>query len=217
VEGLQRDNQRSFDHQDDMLKQIHTRLHEVDQRISAGNSLIIRLATNARKTWLLKLGNELKALMLNTVAINLAIYASVDKVHESVLDLRQLLPSLTPISPVLQERKFYLVDAIGRPSTITLDWIDSYDALTAVLQVRFKGKTGEKKILRKEYAIQNRATGRDMDISIPWESFFLPGLCFYMSMIFQIVQDEETHDPEQDSCPRCSAKSNQPQGLKIIW
>jgi hypothetical protein len=155
--------------------------------------------------------------MLNTVVLNLAIYASVDKVHESILDLRRALPTLTPLASPLQERKFYLIDAIGRQSTITLDWIDSYDALTAVLQVRFQGKPGIKKILKNEYAIQNRATGKDMDASTPWESFFLPGLYFYMSMIFQIVQDEETRISGGDTCPRCGARSNQPQGLKIIW
>jgi hypothetical protein len=217
VEDLQRDSQRSFDNQDDMLKEIRTRLDVVDRRISAGNSLIIKLATRARKTWFMELGNELKALMLRTMAMNLVIFASVDKVHTSVLELRRALPTSSLVTPLSHERIFYLEDAIGRVSTITLDFITSYDALTAVLQVRFQGMPGSKKVLKKEYALQNRATGKDVDVTQRFEGVFLPGVWYNMSMIFQIVQSEEKEDVEQEACPRCGEKSNQPQGLKIKW
>jgi hypothetical protein len=200
-----------------MLKTIRTRLDEVDHRLSASNNLILKLAAQARKTWLLQLGNELKALMFRTMAMNLVIYASVDKVHNSIMDLSRTLTTLSPITPVTHEQMFYLRDPLGRVSAITLSFITSYDALTAVLQVRFQGMPGQKKILRKEFALQNRATGRDVDVSQRWESTFLPGLWYDMDMIFQITNTESADGANQDACPRCKEKSNQPQGLKIKW
>ncbi|KAH7086801.1 hypothetical protein FB567DRAFT_51569 [Paraphoma chrysanthemicola] len=215
IGALQQQNQRSFDNQDDMLKTIRTRLDEVDQRLSAGNNLILKLAAQARKTWLLQLGNELKALMFRTMAMNLVIYASVDKIQNSIMDLSRNLTTLSPITPITHEQMFYLRDPLGRVSAITLSFITSYDALTAVLQVRFQGMPGQKKILRKEFALQNRATGRDVDVTQRWESIFLPGLWYDMDMIFQITNTESADDANQDACPRCNEKSNQPQGLKI--
>jgi hypothetical protein len=200
-----------------MLKEIRSRLDVADQRISAGSNLIIKLANTARKAWFLQLGNELKVLMFRTMALNLVIFASVDKVHNSILELRRALPTSSLVTPLSHQRIFYLEDAIGRVSTITLDFITSYDALTAVLQVRFQGIPGSKKVLKKEYALQNRTTGKDVDASQRFEGVFLPGLWYNMSMVFQIVQSDDAGDSKQDACPRCGTKSNQPQGLKIKW
>jgi hypothetical protein len=217
IDSLQQDNQCSFDRQDEKLKEIRSKLVEVNDRISAGNNLIVKLALAARKSWFLQLGNELKALMLKTMAMNLAIYASVDKVNTSLQDLRSALPTSSLVTPLTHERVFYLEDAIGRVSTITLDFITSHDALKAVLRVRFQGMSGSKKVLKNEYALQNRATGKDVDNSQRWEGAFLPGLWYNMSMIFQLTENGEAEESEQDACPRCGEKSNQPQGLKIKW
>jgi hypothetical protein len=163
------------------------------------------------------LGTELKNLMFRTMAMNLIIYASVDRVHTSIMDLSRTLTTVSLITPISHEQMFYLRDAIGRVSAITLSFITSYDALTAVLQVRFQGMPGQRKILKKEFALQNRATGQDVDVTQRWESAFLPGLWYDMDMIFQVTQTDDVDDAEQDACPRCGEKSNQPQGFRIIW
>lgn len=127
-----------------------------------------------------------------------------------MLNIEQSLPGLA--RSMLSERDFYLLDPLGRESRIALDFIISWTALIAVLEVRFKGMPGLKKVLKKEYAIQNRATGKDVDPSHHWEAAFLPGLWYYMDMIFQEVQDEGLDDLVGDTCPRCQSKSDQPQG-----
>ncbi|KAL1607942.1 hypothetical protein SLS60_002881 [Paraconiothyrium brasiliense] len=199
--------------QENALKDLQARLSKVNRRVTAGNSLLLKLAKTARADWLMQLGHDLKALMLKIMAVNLVTYAAVDKIQKSVLNIEQNMPTL--MRPITTERIFYLEDAIGRVSTITLDFITSWDALLAVLEVRFQGKPGLKKVLKKEYAIQNRATRKDVDVSQNWESTFLPGLWFDMDMIFQEVQEEGSNDPTGDTCPRCQARSNQPPGLQI--
>jgi hypothetical protein len=201
--------------QDNALKDLQVRLCEVDRRVSAGNNLLLRLTKAARSDWLMQLGQELKALMVKIMAVNLVTYAAVDKVQKSVLNIEQNMPAL--MRPISNDRMFYLEDPIGRRSTITLDFITSWDALRAVLEVRFQGKPGIKKVLKKEYAIQNRATGKDVDVSQDWESTFLPGLWFDMDMLFQEVREEDSDDSTEDTCPRCQTRSNQPPGLQIKW
>ncbi|KAF1830461.1 hypothetical protein BDW02DRAFT_465783, partial [Decorospora gaudefroyi] len=61
IQSLQQDYTLAFDRQDDLLKEIRSRLDEVDSRISASSSLIIKAVKKARKTWFLQLGQELKA------------------------------------------------------------------------------------------------------------------------------------------------------------
>jgi hypothetical protein len=98
------------------------------------------------------------------MTMNIVIFTSVDNVQSSILELqRSLSPLASLTTPFPSERVFYPQDAIGRVSTITLDSIISYDALIAVIQVRFEGIPGLKKILKRECALQNRATGEDVD------------------------------------------------------
>jgi hypothetical protein len=152
------------------------------------------------------------------LAINFVIYNSVNKIHTSILQLQQASSTANSLmTPLTHERIFYLRDAIGRESSITLNFITSYDALIAVLQIRFQDKPGIKKIRKNEFAIENRATGKDMDRSKPWESFFRPGLWFDMDMIFQTDLDEDSEVSEEDTCPTCRTKSDKPRGLKITW
>ncbi|RYN32497.1 hypothetical protein AA0117_g4279 [Alternaria alternata] len=200
-----------FDKQDSSVKHLQTRLDEVNRRVTAGNNLLSALVRSTRANWLLQLGHDLKALMLKIVAVNLVTYAAVDKIQASVLDIQLVLPTLT--RPISDPRIFYLEDAIGRVSTITLDFITSWDALLAVLEVRFQGKPGIKKVLKKEYVLQNRATGKDVNAKQKWETVFRPGLWFDMDMIFQKSDGGDSEGSLGTKCIRCHAQSEQPRGL----
>lgn len=218
LESIQQESQQSSQRHDDVLNEIQSRLDKVDRRVLAGNNLIHKMVMKARKTWFLQLGQELKALLLQTVAMNLVIYTSVEMIQSSILDLRQALPTSTSLTtPLSHERVFYLKDAIGRVSTIPLNFITSYEAFTALLKVRFTNMPGFKKTMNWEYTLQNRATGKDVDIVQHWDSVFLPGLWFDMSMVFQKLRDEGSDDSFVDTCLRCDENSNQPHGLKIKW
>jgi len=49
-----------------------------------------------------------------------------------------------------------------------------------------------------EFAIQDSATKRDVDLSLPWESCFSPGQQVEMSMVFDSVEAFGS------GCPKCN-------------
>lgn len=158
------------------------------------------------------MGNDLKALMQKIITINLAT-------HSSVLEIKRQLPAINQLQmAVPSERMFYLEDALGRVFPVTLQFITCWDALHAVLEINFRGLQGMKKVLKKEYALQDRATRKDIDLSQKWERVLLPGRWVNMSMIFnELAGTEQDGMTSPDTCPGCQAKSNQPPGLEIIW
>jgi hypothetical protein len=204
-----------FDKQDSSLKELQSRLDEVNRRVTAGNNLLLALVRSTRANWLLQLGNDLKAVMFKIMAVNLVTYATVDRIQASVLDIQLVLPTLA--RPLSDQRIFYLEDAIGRVSTITLDFITSWDALLAVLEVRFQGKPGIKKVRKKEYVLQNRATGKDVNFTQDWETVFRPGLWFDMDMVFQDFNDCDAETLLGSKCIRCHARSEEPRELGSTW
>jgi hypothetical protein len=197
--------------QENTLKEIRYRLKEVDRRISEGNSIANKFAQHTRLDWPNQLGQELKSLMSQIITVNLATY-------NTILDIKRALPSTNQLvrSPA-NGPVFYFEDAIGRVTPITLEFITCWDAFHAVLEVRFRGIQGAKKVMKKEYALQNRATGRDIDFSQKWERVFLPGQWVDMSMIFQESNAHESGDVCGDTCPKCQAKSHQPPGVDVKW
>lgn len=83
--------------------------------------------------------------------------------------------------------------------------------------MRFQGKPGIKKVLKKEYVLQNRATGKDVNAKQKWETVFRPGLWFDMDMIFQKSDGGDSEGSLGTKCIRCHAQSEQPRGLGSTW
>lgn len=98
-----------------------------------------------------------------------------------------------------------------------LEFLDSWEAFEAVLEVRFRQLPGHRKIKQREYALRNNALQRDVEKSLAFTRCFLPGKRIDMSMVFdgsiggrsscpgcQLVtsKTEEGLD-SQVQCPRC--------------
>jgi hypothetical protein len=74
--------------------------------------------------------------------------------------------------------------------------------LTAVLQNNFKAiGPGAEKIRNGEFAIQDSATKRDINLSLPWQACFYPGQQVEMSIIFDLP--EEPSNLTNMNCPKC--------------
>lgn len=158
------------------------------------------------------MGNELKALMQKIIMINLATYSAVHEIQRQLPAMNQLQAAV-PSEPM-----FYLEDALGRVFPITLQFITCWDALHAVLEINFRGLQGMKKVLKREFALQDRGTKKDIDLSQKWERVFLPGKWVDMSMIFnELASTEQDDTTSTNTCPGCRAQSNQPPGLEIRW
>lgn len=160
-----------------------------------------------RLEWIQKLGSELKRCIYNVIAGNLAIY-------REVVALRSAFSK--HVDRPLLEDPFILEDAIGRIAPVHLRFINSWAAFQAVMEIRFQGKQGLKKVCRKEYVLQESATGREVDFRRAFEDAILPGQKITMSLIFKRDStDQSTQNLAH--CPRCDTLSEQPTDVDALW
>jgi len=121
----------------------------------------------------------------------------------------------------LIQEPFILEDAIGRVTPVSLQFIDSWDAFQAVLEIRFRGIQGADKVQNREYTLQDRARGFEITRVRPWQSAFLPGQRVDMSLIFErlasTAEDEGQQAQKQVSCPSCGFKSKGSAEMSIEW
>jgi hypothetical protein len=105
----------------------------------------------------------------------------------------------------LVQEPFVLEDAIGRMSPVHMQFISSWDAFDAVLEMRFQNMQGHRKVQNKEYVIQECSTRREIRRDLPWEVSFLPGQRVDMSLIFEKEERGSVQKNTEISCPRCQA------------
>ena len=84
----------------------------------------------------------------------------------------------------------------------------------AVLELRFRNLQGYRKVRNKEYVLQEHATGREATRDRPWQSCFLSGQRYNMSLIFR---ESASNQAEAASCPRCHSVSDKSQDSDIQW
>ncbi|KAF2178905.1 hypothetical protein K469DRAFT_597803 [Zopfia rhizophila CBS 207.26] len=196
--------QASLDTHTQALNEFRARLDDSKQLISAGNSLGSRMME--RLDWIQKLGSDLKRFLRHVIAGNIAIY-------QEVVALRSAFAK--QVDRPLLEDPFILEDAIGCIAPVHLRFINYWAALQAVMEIRFQGKQGLMKICKKEYVLQESATGKEVDPSLNLEDGFLPGQKVAMSLVFK---RETAEQPTQTSthCPRCHAVTKQPADLDVL-
>ena len=103
-------------------------------------------------------------------------------IYRTVVDIRTILPSR--LERTLIQEPFLLEDAIGRIAPVHMQFIASWDAFDSVLETRFRNLQGYKKIVSKEFVLQERSTKQDVSRTTPWEGAFLPGQRVDISMVF---------------------------------
>ncbi|WAO84146.1 Hypothetical protein NCS54_00135200 [Fusarium falciforme] len=100
-------------------------------------------------------------------------------------------------------------DALGRQVPIPAEWLGSleWEALYALLSCHFKGQNGHEMVMRREYALEESASGRDLDPERPLHLCLRRGMRINMSMIFQ------TAERLSGACPRCRTETAAPEGI----
>jgi hypothetical protein len=191
--------------QDALIVEVRDRLKENNSLISIGNTVTTKIADTLRLDWFRKLGSELKSLMERIFTTNVAIY-------KAVVSLQAGLPSYLERSMI--QEPFILEDAIGRMSPVHMQFISSWEAFDAVLELRFRTVQGHKKVKNKEYVIQEHVTRREIRRNQPWEVSFLPGQRVDMSLVFESQEQKEL---PQTTCPRCQTASTELQDSDIQW
>lgn len=148
------------------------------------------------------LGAELKAFMARIWTLNFQSY-------RILLDLQTRVPR--EFEPCWIQEVLILTDALGRVAPIHLELINSWDVLESVLMARFKNIPGERKVMRGEYALQDRGSLRDIEKSQTFEASFLPGRRVDMSMIFK-----QSHSLLR-VCPGCRLDTEEDNAVATIW
>jgi hypothetical protein len=132
------------------------------------------------------------------------------QVFHVVLNIQSIITRIP--GQVERQQPVYFIDALGRHSSFSLEFILSAEALTHVLRSNFKNIcSGTEKVERGEFVIQDSILKRDIDLTKPWESCFRPGQRVDMSMIFLSEKDTT------QCCPACHQETNFPADHDIEW
>jgi Fungal N-terminal domain of STAND proteins len=133
-------------------------------------------------------GKHLFTLTATVLRTNIRIFQAVMRVHDIVTQIPFQIERQQPV---------FLVDAIGRVCPFHLEFIRSFDAFKAVMMVNLAGIEGAaNRIEREEFALEDAATQRDIDLSKDWDTRFYPGQRVEMSII--VVNSESSLH-----CPSC--------------
>lgn len=121
------------------------------------------------------------------------------KMYSILLDMQKLQRNIPPQINLQQPVLFD--DAHGRIFPFHLEFINSFEAFQAVIEVRFRHVPGLRKVQKNEHAVREHLTKRKINLKAPWDSVFLPGRKFHMSMIFRQLQNLVS------SCPECQTEN----------
>jgi len=193
-------NRKAADTRKSLLGEIRDRLIENTQFMKSSAD---RWDQSLKLRWLRKLGTEMTVIVRKTFAINFAIYRTVSEIQAS-------LPS--HLERTMWQQPFELEDAIGRVFPVHLQFICTWDSFDYVLETNFRNLQGHKKILNKDFVLQERATKRDISRDLPWERAFLPGQKIEMSMIFT-----DSRDDRQQCCPGCQEECSECSEAGTQW
>ncbi|KAK4673856.1 hypothetical protein QC763_115600 [Podospora pseudopauciseta] len=113
---------------------------------------------------------------------------------------------------------FVLEDATGRTLPIHLKTITSWEALEFILNDRFKGRKGERRIRRKLYSLHESASHQEIDRSAMFEDAFVPYQKVDMSIVcraLEVPQADSSGDTGLSSCPWCRTTSPGKLGARV--
>jgi hypothetical protein len=153
-----------------------------------------------------KLGAALKHITTQIFSMICTIAADISSIRTIVMRLDRG-PS---------DEHFVLEDITGRVFPIHLKIITSWEVLEFILTERFRGKKGARRVKRKLYSLQESNTRREIDVSTPWESAFLPYQKVNMSFICKETADKSMVE-KLSSCSFCKTPSSGDTGVEVEW
>jgi hypothetical protein len=194
----------SSNKQNVLLQEVRDRLAENNALVSSGNLMTRKVKEALKFEWFAQFGAEIKDFMLRIIKINIATY-------NTVISIQGVISG--GLERSLAHEPFILEDAIGRISPVHAQFINSWDAFEAVLDIRFRNIQGHTKVKRKEYTLQEHSTKREISRTRPWEGAFLPGQRINMSMVFNSKKQASSGT----SCPSCNELSGESCDFEIQW
>jgi hypothetical protein len=128
--------------------------------------------------------------------------------YNILVDLQRRVPR--EFEPCWIQEPAIWTDPLGRIAPLHLELINSWEVFESVIAARFMNAPGERKIRKKEYAIQDRLSQQELERSRPFVACFLPGRQVDMSMVFKQTNAGTT-------CPGCGKECIQGSSNAITW
>ncbi|KAE9370054.1 hypothetical protein N431DRAFT_344057 [Stipitochalara longipes BDJ] len=192
------------DMQKTALEEVRKQLEENNSLIKEHNKSLADITEVPRLQWVKQIGCDIKYMMFKIFAVNIAMY-------KAVLNIQAGLPS--SLERALIQEPFILEDAIGRIAPIHMQFISSWEAFEAVLELRFRNAPGYRKVQNRKYTFQEHGTKKDIVRTRPWDASFLPGQKIDMSLIYKGFEKEGAGSV----CPACRNPSVEAQDTEVQW
>ncbi|KAK0703007.1 hypothetical protein B0T26DRAFT_657301 [Lasiosphaeria miniovina] len=206
VEELASETKSSANEISGVLVRIHGRLDETTTQLTEQKTIVGRITDGIGR--IRKICSDMQASLANLLQLG-------TQTHQAVVAIQTQLPSR--LERVLIDDPFILEDAIGRRAPVHLQFINSWEALHAVLEIRFRNIQGADKIGRHEYSLQDHRTGREISRSRAWEGAFLPGQRVDMSLIFENKRSTAPAADGANTCPGCRHSSFSSADADVEW
>lgn len=137
-------------------------------------------------------------------------------IYNELIDIRRTLPD--NFDRALIQEPFILEDAIGRVAPVHLQFITSWEAFEAVLERRFHDLEAYEKIRRREFVLQEAATGAEIHRSGSWEGSVRAGQKVHMALVYERTRPWENDGAKKPNiCPHCGTSSDAPLTADVHW
>ncbi|RSL94418.1 hypothetical protein CDV31_014332 [Fusarium ambrosium] len=160
-----------------------------------------------------KSNRDILGLAKDTFSGILEVKALLVQISQTVVNLQVMASNsmfLRPLDPT-KELPVILEDALGNELPIPSQWLDSleWEVFYGLLTGHFKGRNGYDMVLKREYALEESSSGRDLDRNRPLHFCLRKGMKINMSMIF------DAGAVVSGACPRCNMVTNVPEDVTV--
>ena len=187
---------------------VHSRNHEHQQRTLAGRIQssyfqCMRKLSSMSDSIASGLQQSKQLLEMTTQVLRTNV-----QVFQAVLELHNIIKRIP--GQVERQQPVFLIDGLGRAYPFHLEFIRSAEAFVAVLAINFKKLGDDKKILNREFVIEDSTSKLDIDLEADWDLCFSPGQRVEMSMVYQQLEVSGT-------CPSCRADCSSHEDRETEW
>ncbi|RSL90954.1 hypothetical protein CEP51_000518 [Fusarium floridanum] len=160
-----------------------------------------------------KSNRDILGLAKDTFSSILEVKALLVQISQTVINLQVMATNsmfLRPLDPT-KELPVILEDALGNELPIPAQWLDSleWEVFYGLLAGHFKGRSGYDMVLKREYALEEGSSGRDLDTNRPLHFCLRKGMKINMSMVFDAAT------VIAGACPRCNMVADVPEGVTV--